>query len=166
MPELIAPTERLHAAWLQGHAEWGAGLHEDGFGLLATDEVESPAGFQAWVARLADESGSGTCWWIVDGDQILGGIALRHPNHESAAQAGHIGYGIRPSSRGQGLATWALGQVVDEARVLGMDRVMVVREAGNIASPKKIEHQGCFLEVGCDSENGAARRYCIRFSDQ
>ena len=31
-PELIAPTERLHAAWLQGHAEWGAGLHEDEFG--------------------------------------------------------------------------------------------------------------------------------------
>jgi hypothetical protein len=82
MHGLIAPTERLHAAWLQGHAEWGAGLHEDGFGLLATDEVHSPAGFQAWVARLADESGRGTCWWIVDGDQILGGIALRHPNHE------------------------------------------------------------------------------------
>jgi RimJ/RimL family protein N-acetyltransferase len=155
-----------HGAVLWFHAEWGAGLHEDGFGLLATDEVDPPAGFQAWVARLADESGSGTCWWIVDGDQILGGIALRHPNHELAAQAGHIGYGIRPSSRGQGLATWALGHVVDRARVLGMDRVMVVCEAGNSASAKTIERQGGILEVGRDSEDGAARRYWIRISDE
>ncbi|WP_458112270.1 hypothetical protein M1D88_18800 [Arthrobacter sp. R1-13] len=90
MAELIAPTERLYAAWLQGHAEWGAGLHENGFGLLATDEVGSLPGFRIWVARLADESG-GTCWWIVEDDQVLGGIALRHQNHELAARAGHIG---------------------------------------------------------------------------
>lgn len=164
MPELIAPTERLHASWLQCHAEWGAGLHEDGFGLLATDEVDSPAGFQTWVARLANES-DGTCWWIVEGDRVLGGIALRHQNHELAPRAGHIGYGIRPSSRGQGLATWALGQVVDEARLLGMDRVMVVCEAGNRASAKTIERQGGILEVGRESENGAAWRYWIRTSE-
>jgi hypothetical protein len=29
MPELIAPDARLHAAWLQTHAEWGPGLHEE-----------------------------------------------------------------------------------------------------------------------------------------
>ncbi|WP_309108721.1 GNAT family N-acetyltransferase, partial [Arthrobacter sp.] len=87
---------------------------------MATDEVDWQAGFRAWAARLADESGRCTYWWIVDDEQILGGIALRHQNHELAARAGHIGYGIRPSSRGQGLATWALGQVVDEARLLGM----------------------------------------------
>lgn len=164
MPELIAPTERLYAAWLQSHAEWGAGLHEDGFGLLATDEVGSLAGFRIWVARLADESG-GTCWWIVEDGQVLGGIALRRQNHELVARAGHIGYGIRPSSRGRGLATWALGQVLDEARVLGMERVMVVCEAGNGASAKTIERQGGILEVDRDSENAAAWRYWIRISE-
>ena len=164
MPDLIVPNERLHRAWLQAHAEWGAGLHEDGFGLLATDEVDSPAGFHTWLARLADESGCCTYWWIVENDQILGGIALRHQNHELVAQAGHIGYGIRPSLRGHGLATWALGQVVDEARALGMDRVMVICEAGNSASAKTIERQCGILEVGRDTNSGAARRYWITIS--
>ncbi len=29
-------------------------MHEDGFGLATSDEVDSPAGFAAWVARLTD----------------------------------------------------------------------------------------------------------------
>ena len=56
MPELIAPTARLHTVWLEARDEWGPGVHEDGFGLQPSDEVDSPAGFAAWVARLAGES--------------------------------------------------------------------------------------------------------------
>ncbi|WP_328965228.1 hypothetical protein [Streptomyces virginiae] len=41
MPELIAPTTRLHSAWLEARTEWGPGLHEDGFGLEPADEVDS-----------------------------------------------------------------------------------------------------------------------------
>ena len=55
MPELIPPTARLHAAWLEAHTEWGPGQHEDGFGLGPSDEVRSPAGFAAWLARLASQ---------------------------------------------------------------------------------------------------------------
>ena len=47
MPELIAPDVRLHAAWLDARADWGPGVHEDGFGLRPSDEVDSPAGFAA-----------------------------------------------------------------------------------------------------------------------
>ncbi|MET4097720.1 hypothetical protein [Arthrobacter sp. UYCu712] len=43
MPELIAPTRSLRTAWLEAHEEWGPGVHEDGFGLLQTDKVETPA---------------------------------------------------------------------------------------------------------------------------
>ncbi|WCN84150.1 hypothetical protein [Micromonospora sp. LH3U1] len=51
MPELVAPTVHLHAAWLEAHDEWGPGLHEDGFGLRSTDEVRSPEGFDLCPAR-------------------------------------------------------------------------------------------------------------------
>ena len=34
MPDLITPTTRPHAAWLQAHTEWDPDVHEDGFGLL------------------------------------------------------------------------------------------------------------------------------------
>ncbi|NYF56698.1 hypothetical protein [Micromonospora purpureochromogenes] len=83
MPELIAPTVRLHAPWLEAHDEWGPGVHEDGFGLLPSDEVDSPSGFAAWVARLTAESESAkaqdagrvprTYRWIVNSERVLGG---------------------------------------------------------------------------------------------
>jgi predicted acetyltransferase len=170
MPELIAPTIRLHSAWLEARAEWGPGLHEDGFGLGPSDEVDSPDGFAAWVALLADESGpkaveSGrgcTYRWIVEGDRVHGGIALRHGFNDYVLQFGHIGYGIRPSSRRRGLATWALGQMLDEARVLGPEKVLIVCEADNVASTKTIELNGGVLEGIRDTDSGAVRRYWIK----
>ena len=47
MPELVLPTTRLHAAFLECRNDWGAGIHEDGFGLTEQDDVNSPAGFAA-----------------------------------------------------------------------------------------------------------------------
>ncbi|MCP2315242.1 putative acetyltransferase [Nocardia amikacinitolerans] len=162
MPELIAPTTRLHAAWLEAHAEWGPGLHEDGFGLRASDEVESADGFAAWVARM---SGARSCVyrWIVEGDRVLGGIALR--SDEFAERSGHIGYGIRPSARRRGLATWALGRMLDQARALGMDRVLAICAADNLASAKTIERHGGVLEEIRDTELGPARRYWISLGE-
>ncbi|MFE0590768.1 GNAT family N-acetyltransferase [Micromonospora echinospora] len=172
MPELVAPTVRLHAAWLDAHREWGPGLHEDGFGLQPSDEVDSPAGFAAWVARLVDQpdptalsdAGRPRCThrWIVEDDRVLGGIALRHaPDELLLRVAGHVGYGIRPSARRRGLATWALGRMLDEARGLGLDRVLIICAADNIASAKTIERCGGVLEDVRDTDLGATRRYWI-----
>ena len=160
MPELIEPTGRLHAAWLEARAEWGPGAHEDGFGLLPTDDVDSPAGFVAWVERLAGESERCAYRWIVEDDQVLGGIALRHEGNDFVPWAGHIGYGIRPSVRRRGLATWALGRMVCKARVLGMERLLVVCEPENVASARTIERHGGALED--DGRYGAVLRYWIR----
>jgi predicted acetyltransferase len=172
MPELIAPTVRLHAAWLEAHHEWGPGLHEDGFGLHSSDEVGSPAGFAGWVARLTAQSDPAepvdagrvhcTYRWIVEDDRVLGAIALRHELNDRLMQLGHIGYGIRPSARRRGLATWALGRMLGEARLLGLDRVLIVCEAGNVASAKTIERHGGVLEDIRDTEHGPMRRYWIK----
>lgn len=53
MPELIAPTAELHAAWSAAHREWGPGVHEDGFGLRADDEAGSARGGLAVQTQLA-----------------------------------------------------------------------------------------------------------------
>ncbi|WP_309234440.1 GNAT family N-acetyltransferase [Nocardia sp. XZ_19_385] len=74
---------------------------------------------------------------------------------------GPVGYGIRPSARRRGLATWALGRMLDEARVAGMDRVLIVCAADNAASAKTIERQGGMLEGIRDTEHGPARRYWV-----
>jgi predicted acetyltransferase len=172
MPELVAPTVRLHAAWLEAHHEWGPGLHEDGFALRSSDEVDSPAGFAAWVARLTAQSDPAkpvdagrvhcTFRWIVEDDHVLGAIALRHELNDRLMQLGHIGYGVRPSARRRGLATWALGRMLGEARELGLDRVLIVCEAGNIASAKTIEHHGGVLEDVRHTEHGPIRRYWVK----
>ncbi|MEU8387901.1 GNAT family N-acetyltransferase [Micromonospora sp. NPDC048842] len=171
MPELIAPTTRLHIAWLEAHAEWGPGQHEDGFGLVPSDEVDSPVGFAAWVARLTDDSNPAspidadnvrcTYRWIVDSERVLGGVALRRGPSDYVQWAGHIGYGIRPSARRCGLATWALGRMLDEARVLGLDRVLAVCATANVASVRTIERCGGLFEGIRDTKFGPARRYWI-----
>ncbi|MBQ0897146.1 GNAT family N-acetyltransferase [Micromonospora sp. U56] len=173
MPELIAPTVRLHAAWLEAQDEWGPGAHEDGFGLLPSDEMDSPSGFATWVARLEAESepakahdaGRVPCTyrWIVESERVLGGIALRHELNDFLLRVGgQVGYGIRPSARRRGLATWALGRMLGEARALGLDRVLVTCEVDNIASARTIEHHGGVLEDVQDTELGTARRYWIK----
>jgi predicted acetyltransferase len=155
---LIEPTEDLHEAWLDAHRDWGPGVHEDGFGLDAIDEVETAEGFAAWVARLRAESDRGTCRWIVEDGRVQGGIALRHHLDE---RTGHIGYGIRPSARGRGLATWALGQMLRQAPVLAIDRVLVVCASENVGSAKTIEKNGGVLDEVRSTEHGSVRRYWI-----
>ncbi|MEV8508374.1 GNAT family N-acetyltransferase [Actinoplanes sp. NPDC051475] len=169
MPRLIAPTVRLHDAWLEAHAEWGPGLHEDGFGLSASDEVDSPAGFAAWVARLAGQSdpactidaGRHRCTyrWIVEDERVLGGIALRDGDDAYVRWAGHIGYGIRPSARRGGLGAWALGSILGEARELGMNRLLAVCAVGNAASVRTIERCGGVFERIEETGSGPLRRY-------
>lgn len=161
MTALIAPDATWHPAWLEAHREWGPGLHEDGFGLLASDDVASPLGFASWLRRLSDDRQC-TYWWITEGDRVLGGIALRHASHPLIARAGHIGYGIRPSARGRGLATWALGQVIEEAHVLGMDQVLGICASSNTGSIRTLEHQGGVPDE--TTHESAVRRYWIQTS--
>ena len=122
MPELIVPTTRLHNAWLDSHREW-AGEREDGAGLSNADDTLSPEGFRRWVDRLrrsenhsypADPGWVHTSVrWIVEDDRMLGAIALRHEiNDFLLTIGGHIGYGIRPSARRHGLATFALARTL------------------------------------------------------
>ncbi|MBT2480757.1 GNAT family N-acetyltransferase [Streptomyces sp. ISL-94] len=172
MPDLITPTPRLHASWLAARAEWGDDAHIDGAGLGSDDEVESPVGFAAWVERLhryADrtvpvEQGRvhATYWWIAEGDTYLGAIDLRHHLNAFLLDAGgHIGYSVRPSARGRGLATWALGAVLHEARIMGMDRVLLTCDPDNTASVRTIERNGGVLEDVRDTLIGPKRRYWI-----
>ena len=169
MPELVLPTTRLHAAFLACRDERGPGLHEDGFGVAEGDDLDSPDGFATWVhdrIRLTHPAGTpcpdekhGSPRWIVEDGQVLGGIALRHKFDDDL---GHIGYGVRPSARRRGLASWALGEMLAEARAaLGLDRVLIPCLADNVASVRTIEGKGGVLEGIRDTEHGPVRRYWI-----
>ena len=169
MRELILPTTRLHGAFLQCLDDWGPGRHEYGFGLGDEEDVRSADGFAAWVrarTRLTHPAGTpcpaaphGSPRWIVEDGEVVGGIALRHHLDDDL---GHLGYGIRPSARRRGLATWALDEMLEEARVvLETTRVLIVCLADNIGSIRTIERNGGVLEGVRDSVRGPARRYWV-----
>jgi predicted acetyltransferase len=173
MLELISPTIRLRRSWLAAREEWGRGGHQAGAGLHSGDDVDSPAGFSAWVERLlqaADTSipaGEGRVhanyWWIAESGGIyLGAISLRHELNEFLLRAGgHIGYGIRPPARGRGVATWALRSVLPRASALGLAKVLVTCDDANLASAQVIMKAGGVLEDVRPTELGLTRRYWI-----
>jgi predicted acetyltransferase len=143
MLELVRPQAGLYEAWADAHAEWGPGLHEDGFGITAHDDVDNADGFGTWVRRL--HARPGALWWIVEDGRVLGGIALRAPGDASVLRFGHVGYGIRPSARGHGVATWALGQVLSHASRVGIDPVLAVCRDDDPGSIRTLEHYDATL---------------------
>jgi predicted acetyltransferase len=172
MPELVRPTVSLRESWLASRGEWGRGVHQDGSGLHPEDDVDSAAGFSAWVGRLADEANASVpvaagrvhsdYWWIVEDDTYLGAIALRHALTEFLLRVGgHVGYGVRPSARGRGLAAWALRSLLPRARELGLERLLLTCADANPASSRTIENVGGTLEDVRETELGLTRRYWI-----
>ncbi|TBN58309.1 GNAT family N-acetyltransferase [Glaciihabitans arcticus] len=165
MLRLVEPTAELRAGWLEAHLEWGPGLHEDGFGIRPSDELASETGFSAWLERLEREGHPAItegyqCHyrWIVDGDSVVGGIALRVGDDEYVRQSGHIGYGVRPSARGKGVASWALGEILRLARANGLERALLVCETDNEPSVATITRNGGVRE---DAPLRAMSRYWI-----
>lgn len=172
MPELIGPTVRLRDSWRAARAEWEPGHTLHGHGLGETDDVDSDDGFAAWVQRLIQQSDESipvapdrvhaSYWWIVEDDTYLGAITLRYRLNDVLLRVGgHIGYGIRPSARGRGLATWALREVLPLARARGLDRVLITCKDSNLASARTIERNGGVLEDVRETEIGLTRRYWI-----
>ncbi|MFD7977363.1 GNAT family N-acetyltransferase [Streptomyces sp. NPDC059071] len=174
MPELIAPTAQLHASWLAADAERSPGEPQDGGGvwLASADELTRPEGFAVWVGRLREQGDRSrpapagrvhaTHFWIVEGDTFLGAIDVRHGLNDFLLRAGgHIGYNVRPSARRRGIATWALGAVLPEARALGLTRALLTCDDTNIASARTIERNGGVLEDVRETEVGTKRRYWI-----
>lgn len=172
MPELIVPTTRLHAAWIESRDEWGRGVHQDGAGMRPGDDYDSAEGFARWVRRLVNEEDVRippardwvhcTYRWMVEGDRVLGAIALRHGlNNFLINVGGHIGYGVRPAERRKGRASWALGLILDEARKLGIDRVLITCRVDNEASARTIEKAGGVFEDIRGSGHDEVRRYWI-----
>ncbi|MFC4652254.1 GNAT family N-acetyltransferase [Lactococcus nasutitermitis] len=74
---------------------------------------------------------------------------------------GHIGYGVAPSFRGQGLAAKMLAFALEKYRKRGILCVMVSADEGNIASRKTIEKNGGVLENIVDIDDDRVCRYWI-----
>lgn len=113
----------------------------------ALPDTPRPAGWVPYTVK-----------WIVQDGQYVGRISLRHfLNEQLLTWGGHIGYGVRPTSRRRGVATAALALMLPIAAGMGIDPALVTCDVDNEASRRTIERNGGVYE---DTRAGK-RRYWI-----
>lgn len=87
-----------------------------------------------------------TYWFLKDGYPV-GVIKLRHElNDNLRQQGGHIGYSIRQTERSKGYGHKMLAAVLEEARAIGLDNVLLTVFKSNMASRKVVEGNGGKLQ--------------------
>jgi predicted acetyltransferase len=86
-------------------------------------------------------------FWLVDGNDHLGRLLLRHELDEHMLQkGGHIGYAMRPSRRKQGYGKLMLKYGLQQAKAFGFARVHLTCDEDNRSSRTIIESNGGALE--------------------
>ena len=88
-------------------------------------------------------------------DRLLGMLQLRHYRNDYLAKyAGHIGYSVRPGERRRGYAKRMLAMGLEEARALGLGRVMISCAVDNEGSRRTIlANGGVFHSTIWDEED-------------
>ena len=98
----------------------------------------------------------------IDTDTFVGAVNIRHYLNESLLlNGGHIGDGVRPSRRGEGIATKMIGLALEECKKLGINKVLMVCDKENIASRRTIEKNGGILENEIEVDGVIEQRFWI-----
>ncbi len=172
MLTLVPPTVTYRDSYLAAAREFAA---EERYRHADVEQVR--ADFPGFVARLRAQSdpaniGPGrvaeTVLWLVQGDEYIGRVSIRHTLNEWLRRiGGHIGYEIRPSRRRQGHGTQILRLALPYARTLGLARVLVTCDADNVGSRRIIEANGGQFENAVVEQGRNVRklRYWIDLSD-
>ncbi|MEM6852400.1 MAG: GNAT family N-acetyltransferase [Pseudomonadota bacterium] len=84
-------------------------------------------------------------WMMIVDDEIVGLCGFK--GAPSADGEAEIGYGVAPARRMRGYATAAVGELIGEARNIGVRMLRAETEASNIASEKALRRNG-FRLVG------------------
>lgn len=156
---LARPSEAYRDSFLAGAAEFYAEGRADstyaeflGFDLISLERHFGD--FVRDLLSLASEESLPRGWqqdqvfWLIGEGEYLGQTSIR-PQLSSRyllTYGGHIGYSIRPTRRRQGYGTRILALALEQARQLGLPRVLVTCNSDNIPSKKIIEHNGGAFE--------------------
>jgi predicted acetyltransferase len=143
MTELVTPSTRYRASFLAAEVE----SNGEGTGRGVTDDVSFAALLAKYeqyaLGRVPDGRVPETTFWLVEGDEYIGRIAIRHTlTPLLRAYGGHVGYDVRPSRRRQGHATRMLRLAIPHLAALGIDPALITCDESNVASRNVIEACG------------------------
>lgn len=135
-----------------------------------------PDDFAELVAALRIESrgenlASGrvpqSTWWCEEeGGRLVGILRLRHRLNDSLMlRGGHLGFIVRPSDRGRGVATVMLRLGLEKAAEIGVRRVLLTCDTQNEPSRRTIERNGGVLDREPVSEEQTWLRYWINLEN-
>ena len=102
--------------------------------------------YEEWLEKLKNdeigknkELGISETYILVDETKFTGMLNIRYTLSEEMAEIyGHIGYGVRPTERGKGMATYMLQQALIKCKEKGLTEVILGCYEDNIASSKTI----------------------------
>jgi predicted acetyltransferase len=148
---LAEPSVTYRNSFIQSIQEFqaeGRHLHYELKSITSEfDAFVQELNYQKDRARLKHGRVPASEFWLINNDEFIGRLSLRHELNEYLLKiGGHIGYEIRPSKRRQGYGTEILRLGLEEARELGLHRVLVTCDEDNIGSKKIIEHNGGIFE--------------------
>ena len=96
-------------------------------------------------------------------DKVVGVIDLRHHiNHPILGTwGGHCGYSVRPSERRKGYAKEMLRLNIQNAKAMGIEKLLVTCNVNNAASERTILANGGVFEKTIDVDGEKMKRYWI-----
>jgi predicted acetyltransferase len=150
--QLVEPSVKLEEEFMAMVAEFTAnGEHNTRFyNPTAGDFRKFVQGQLSWKKgeNLPDGWVPASTFWLVSDDGVvLGTTSIRYELTEFLRNiGGQIGYNIRPGQRRKGYGTVILALTLQEAKKLGLERVLVTCDEDNVGSMKIIEQNGGKLE--------------------
>jgi len=148
--------------------------NEDQFaGCLSLDECKSA---KEWIVICELRKSEDTCGEVgttvpshtylavrKSDERVVGVIDLRHHiNHPILGTwGGHCGYSVRPSERGKGYAKEMLRLNIQNAKAMGIEKLLVTCDVRNGASEKTILANGGVFEKTIEVDGCEMKRYWI-----
>lgn len=166
--QLVRPDEKYYQSYVEAAEEYR--IHKvRTFSFLDTESMDIFETIRNYEAGVHLPTGwvPATYFWMVDENEFLGEICIRHELTESLLKlGGHIGYGVRYSKWNQGIGTEMLKRTLPYGRdVLHLDQVLLTCNDDNYGSACVIERNGGVLwdkiEHVVEKEKRVTRRYWI-----
>lgn len=144
--------------------------YDNGEMSISASNGMSTMDYEEWLEKLKnDEEGKNIEWGIsetyilVDNNKVLGMLNIRYTLTNKRAEIyGHIGYGVRPSERKKGMATYMLKEALIKCKQRGMTEVILGCYEDNIGSAKTITNNGGILYKRSKMRNKNAEYYKIK----